>query len=262
MTYQPAWYPSPIALPEQTIGKFSIRHRFEKGSTPVVGMRQAYTRGIGTVTAKLSKPLRIHELYKTNGNGTDQLLMTDLPEELNQIEEMLYNVKPQGRVLVGGLGLGIVARRVAEIVGVESVTVVEISRSVIQLCAPKGTANFRTVRADILKFLTTHKEPFDFYLLDTWGGTNEMTWWGTVLPLRRAIRQRWGKKPVVHCWAEDIMWGQVKRQLMQCPIPHWYYVKELLHMSDRQAEQFLAEAGLPTWEKRYGKAIDNRKEKA
>jgi len=220
-----------------------------KDRTPVIGARWAYTRDTAPLNAKLKKPLRYHGLHE-EGHG---LWMTDLPEELNQIEEMLYDVRPQGHVLVGGLGLGIVAKRVAEIIGVKSVTVVEKSRNIIKLCANRS---YNTVCSDIIKYLRTASFPFDYFLLDTWCGTNETTWWNEVLPLRRLIRQRWGAKPVLHCWAEDIMFGQVKRQLMMCPQPHWHYVKEILGMKEKQADAFLNEAGLPEWEKVYGKAID------
>lgn len=249
--YQPAWYPSPIKLPARTVGKFSVRHRIVRGETPVVGTRQAFTRGIKPWMAKLNKPLRIHELRED-----ESLLMTDLPEELNQIAEMLYDVNPHGRVCVGGLGLGLVAESLATREGVDKdfLTVVELHTAVVKLC---GTPHYRIVFSDILKYLRAHPTPFDYYLLDTWCGTSENTWWKTVLPLRRAIRQRWGRKPVIHCWGENIMWGQVKRQLMRPEMPpHWYYQKPLCHMTPIQAELFLQYAGLPDWEKQYGAVLD------
>ena len=254
--YQPAWYPSPISLPERTIGKFSVQHRTVMEKTPVIGMRQAYTRGLRPVTAKLSEPLHIHELVE-KGHG---LWMTDLPEELNQIGEMLYHVQPQDKVLVGGLGLGIVATTVSRLPQVTETVVVEKSKAVIKLCGPENYAEetYLTAHADILQFLQDFPKPFDYYLLDTWCGNNELTWWGTVLPLRRTIRQHWGVVPVVHCWAEDIMWGQVKRRLCNLTKKdaHWYYAPEFCGMSEPEAEQFQQDAGLKDWEKRYGPILD------
>lgn len=251
MKIEPAWYASPIALPEATSGKISVKHCMLEGTTPIIGQRQAYCRGIRPLNAKLAEPLLIHELYE-EGHG---LWMTDLPEELNQIEEMLHAVNPKGHVLVGGLGLGIAAQRLTQWQGIKSVTVVERSKDVIKLCS---RPSYKTVCDSIEHFLRTSKsvEGWDYYLLDTWGGTNEGTWWDDVLPLRRAIRSKWGSRPKIHCWAEDIMWGQVKRQLMQCPQAHWHYAEELLHMTSREADRFLREAGLPTWEAKYGDTID------
>ncbi len=272
MTYSHARYKSPIDLSERTIGKFSVKHRVVTGKTPVIGMRQAYARGIFPINAKLNEPLLIHELHEKEHG----LWMTDLPEELNQIEEMLYNVKPQGRILVGGLGLGITAKRLTEITGVKSVTVVEKSKEVIKLCA---NGAYETVCSDVMEYITAPAPiPYDCFLLDTWGGTNEGTWWDTVMPLRRAIRNRWGMKPVVHCWAEDIMLGQVKQSLVIDDMKRkmlqlhnsekgkkkltlqdcrtWYYKYFPVDMTPKQADWFLQHVGEPVWERRYGKMID------
>lgn len=273
--YKHAWYKSPIDLPERTIGKFSIKHRVVTGKTPVVGARQAYTRGLRPLNAKLSEPLLVHELHE-GGHG---LWMTDLPEELNQIEEMLHTVKPQGRVLVGGLGLGIVAERLA-ILGCD-VTVVERSRAIIKLCAT--SPGYTTVCDYIEAFLKgnhpRHQTPYDFYLLDTWCGTSEATWWGNVMPLRRAIRNRWGSKPIIHCWAEDIMLGQVQQSLVIDEMKkemlrlhnadtnnkkkftlqdcrRWYYKYFPVDMTPAQANWFLENVGTKAWEHKYGKMID------
>ena len=280
--YQPAWYKSPIDLPEKTIGRCSIKHRVVTGKTPVIGTRQAFTRGISTLNAKLNEPLLIHELHEKDHG----LWMTDLPEELNQIEEMLYNVKPQGRVLVGGLGLGIVAKRLTEIPGITNVTVVEKSKAVINLVLPQTRKSVAEAALrvniwceDIACYLADSTTPrFDFYLLDTWGGTNESTWWNTVMPLRRAIRNRWGNKPVIHNWAEDIMLEQVKQSLVIDDMKKemlrlhnadigkkkltlqdcrtWFYKYFPVDMTPAQADWFLAHVGETSWEKKYGVMID------
>jgi len=253
MKLQPAWYPSPINLPEATSGKVSIKHVMVEKETPIIGHRQAYLRGIRPVKAILKEPLRIHQLIE-KGHG---LWMTDLPEELNQIQEMLAAVKPKGHVLVGGLGLGLVSMYLPNVSKVASITVVEKSKDVIKLIKPHLHPGIKVFQSDILEYIkkATMAE-YDHYLLDTWCGTNEGTWWDDVLPLRRAIRSRWGNKPKIHCWAEDIMWGQIKRKLMDTWPPHWHYVKEIMALNSRQAEAFLRDAGLPTWEATYGEAIN------
>ena len=246
--YQPALYRSPINLPERSSGKISVRHRIVKEKTPIIGMRQAYTRGVSPLTVKLTAPLKIHEL--TEGDG---VWMTDLPEELNQIGQMIYEIQPRGRVLVGGLGLGIVARTLAALDQVLTVTVVEKNSDVIKLCADE---NFRVVHDDIKNFLQTTNLQFDYFLLDTWAGTNESTWWGTVLPLRRIIRNRFGAKRVIHCWAEDIMLGQVTQSLLN-PLNReaWFY-NGLPPMNETAAEWFVRYAGSREWERKYGKIVD------
>lgn len=253
--YSPEWYPSPIKLAEATSGAMSIRHRIIKvgGEVRIIGMRQAILRGYAPVSGRVEKePLVIHELVEKHDGG-DGIWMTDLPEELNQIGEMLFHVNPKGRVLVGGLGLGIAAKTVAEWPGVAEVVVVERSPDVVKLCAHPDA--YLTVESDIKDFLKTHGDPYDFFLLDTWAGTNEGTWWEDVMPLRRIIRNRWGARPRIHCWAEDIMRGQLHRTLTST-VPHWYYKHLPVPMSGAHAHAFIRNVGLPAWEKQYGAAVD------
>lgn len=248
--YKAEWYGSPIDLPVATSGKAEIRHRIIPVGerTPVVGMRQAILRGTGASTAVLSEPLLVHELVHEDHG----MWMTDLPEELNQIEELLFAVKPKGRVLVGGLGLGILAQRVIDQDDVSDVTVVELDADVIKLCAKPG---YNVVHADIMEYLRTSDEQFDYYLLDTWQGTGETVWWEEVMPMRRLIRKRWGVRAVVHSWAEDIMQGQIFRALTTCP-PHWYTTHLPVPMTEEVAREFLWKVGWPSWECLYGESID------
>lgn len=257
--YQAEWYTSPINLEARRVGKMEVRHRIiPKGEEVIiVGARQALLRGIRPVCGTTKQPLRIHELVEHVGK-TRSLWMTDLPEELNQIGEMLHNVGPQGNVLVGGLGLGILAAIVARREDVSEVVVVERARDVIKLCARPDL--YQTKCSDILKYLRGARRTFDYYLLDTWQGTNEGTWWNQVMPLRRAIRQRHGLGPEIHCWAEDIMWGQISRSLqVQGTMgftPTWHYTHLPCPMTQDETAAFLNMVGTPWWEREYGKAVD------
>lgn len=250
----PAIYASPIDLPEGASGSVRLTHRTLKGETPVVGFRQAYCRGIRAVQGVLTKPRRIHELSEAERG----VWMTDLPEELFQIAEMLATVRPAGRVLVGGLGLGILAAALLHHNSVTSVTVVELSRDVIKLCRAPG---YDIVQVDLLDFLQHSRERFDCYLLDTWQMTNEMTWWSTVLPLRRAIRRRWGAKPKIWGWAEDVMRGQVAASIAGGN-RLWKYEGLPEKMSAAAIRGFLEGVGLPWWEKKYAAVADREEETA
>ncbi len=242
-----AWYSSPINLPSRKIGPVAVTHQTITEKTPIIGMRQAVMRGIRPATALLKVPLIIHELRDKNG-----IWMTDLPEELFQIEEALAVAKPEGRVLVAGLGLGIIAMRCVELDGVDGVTVVEIDKRVIKLCAKRDL--YQVVHADIFTFLNRTVNPFDHYMLDIWRGTSESTWWSEVMPLRRLIRKIHGTKPKIHCWAEDIMQGQVGAKL-RSPIRDWHYKEFPPSISRKEVAWFFKNIGLPAWEDRYGKFI-------
>ena len=249
MNLKPALYSSPISLAEGKSGKVSVKHRTETGTVTIVGIRQAITCGIQPMNGKLSEPRIIHSLIEEDQG----VWMTDSPEELNQIAQMFAEVLPRGRVLVGGLGLGVVAKAMTLRTTVSEVVVVERNEDVIKLCAEPG-AEYRVVHADIFDYLRTHERAFDCYLLDTWQGTNEATWWDTVLPLRRIIRSRFGNAPKVHCWAEDIMQGQIFSSLVgQHRV--WYY-KDLPHMTPKTAGRFLRNVGSEQWERLYGAIVD------
>jgi len=248
--YEHQWFTSPLKLKERESGKARISHRIiPKGEkVTIVSARQAILRGITPVSGTVQKPLRIHEL----SHADHGVWMTDLPEELNQIGELMHTVQPFGRVLVGGLGLGVLAKVASQ--RAEQVVVIERDKDVIELCSARG---YTVIEADIAEYLRTSTERFDFYLLDTWQGTNEGTWWSQVFPLRRAIRRKWGRKPVVHCWAEDIMQGQIFRSLVS-KLPHWYYTGLPMPMSEGVARRFLSNVGMPAWEKAYGAAVDEQ----
>jgi hypothetical protein len=235
-------YKSPIEIPTAASGAFKVRHEVVNGPVPVIGMRQAFLRGVRPVYARVEN-LRVHELHGPSG-----IWMTDLPEELSQIADALKALPPAGDVLVGGLGLGVLATTLLQMPFVSSVTVVELEPDVIQLCRPKGAS---VVQGDIVEFLRTTDRRFDRYYLDTWQGTNESTWWTTVMPMRRVIANRCGRQRV-WCWAEDIMLGQCKRSAFSQGGENWYY-KALPSNPDRATvERFFRDVGLPTWEKRYG----------
>jgi hypothetical protein len=248
MRYEPALYRSPIALPERAVGKLSVKHRLVEKEVAIIGLRQAILCGRSALTARLAEPLRVHEL-REEGRG---VWMTDLPEELNQIGEALWNVQPEGRVLVGGLGLGVLAAILSVRDTVDEVVVVERSPEVIELCAAEG---YEVVQADIAEFLRVQDDgSFDCYMLDTWQGTNEATWWSEVFPLRRTIRQRWGSAPKVHCWAEDVMLGQVRASLL-LPKRFWKYAKLPL-MTPDEADLFLTSIGTPAWERDFAALVE------
>jgi len=247
--FEPALFRSPISLPEARSGRFTVRHVTIGGEQPVIGMRQAILRGRRPVFVELTQPLLVHELTE----GDRGVWMSDRPEELNQIAEMLHDVRPRGRVLVGGLGLGCLAAALVQRRGTREVTVVEREPDVVRLCRAPG---YRAVVAPIEDYLREHAVPFDFYLLDTWADTGEGTWWDEVMPLRRTIRNRFGKKPKIHCWAEDIMLGQVRRAAIGMSGRHWNY-RALPTVADAaMIERFVRDVGLPSWETEFGSSVD------
>jgi len=247
---KPVLYKSPISLPEARSGSMQIRHKIIQGRIPIVGARQAILRGLNPVYITLTEPLQIHELVEDETS----VWMTDRPEELNQIGEMVNTINPKGNCLVGGLGLGILAECLRTRRGVETVTVVERSPDVINLCWREGD-DCDIHEGDITQFLQTCSQ-FDHYFLDTWQETREATWWTQVMPLRRIIANRFGIQNV-WCWAEDIMLGQCKDSATRQAGLNWFYEVLPKDPSTKVIQEFFDQVGLPDWEEQYGEKMND-----
>jgi len=71
-------------------------------------------------------------------------IMTDTPPEIKDIANVLYQAKTRGgRVLINGLGLGMVLKGLLSFPNVTHVDVVELSPDVIKLVAPTYTTDSR-----------------------------------------------------------------------------------------------------------------------
>lgn len=170
----------------------------------LINSRVSFFTGLPQIDYRCPHPTVVQHL-KSVENGT---WMTDLPCEMFQMHEELA-VHARGKVLIGGLGLGILPRMVARMRQVESITVVEQSEEVCNLVWPflshRMEGKARIVNADIHKFEIA-KGDFDVALLDTWQGTGEWVWMNEVVPLRRKFAQNVKR---IACWQEDVMRMQV-----------------------------------------------------
>lgn len=141
--------------------------------------------------------------------------MTDLPCEHAQ---MLAGIRPlQGVVLVGGLGLGLVATLLLRKKSVRKVVVVEKEISVINLVVPHlerawskrlRSWKMEIVCADLFDHLRQAPEgAYDGGFYDIWRGDGESTFFHTVCPLYDLSRGKLKTPPTN--WNEDIMRGQL-----------------------------------------------------
>ena len=249
---------SPINLPEGTSGKFSIVHG--KGDKfDVVSSRESFLTGKKSSVVIFDEPIKVHKLTDQNG-----VWMTDVPIEVRQMRDAVKQLRPEGKVLVGGLGLGVVTTLLVNHPRVDKVVTIEKSVDVVAL-ATRGQFVGEVIVADIYEWLATLPVwDFDCAFFDTWRGSNEGEWWYSVFPLRRIIANRFGKQRY-QCWSEDIMLGQVMRKLtfadgvqfnpiLKTPIewkPHWFYRMET-PFTWREAHWFVKNIGLPKWEEKYG----------
>jgi len=141
-------------------------------------------------------------LYKLLRNGG--LLMSDSPQEMF-LQYEAYK-EAHGRVLVGGLGLGMSPSLFANKGNVSEVVVVEIEKDIITLCRPKN-GKIKVVRGDIWNFLKTTKESFDFIYIDIHYGTHCGEYLKTVIPMRKILEERFANIPS-QFWGEEEMKSQ------------------------------------------------------
>lgn len=198
-------YKSPISIPKGKIGKFEIKHKLIKPGEDItiVSMRDAIFSGKKAQQAIATTPIIMHQLFET-GQG---LWMTDSPQEQALHEDVI--AKCEGNVLIGGLGLGYIAKMLANKPSVEFVTVIEKEQDVIDLVWKHlKIENGVVIHADLFDYLAKTKEKFDWAYYDIWTPTGEDILYTHVRPLKTLSRK---KVPFNHilCWAEATMLGQM-----------------------------------------------------
>lgn len=139
--------------------------------------------------------------------------MSVCPSEINSMREAIASAR--GRVLVLGLGLGYYAHAIAEKREVESVTVVELSREVIDLferaIQPKLDfhGKLTLVQSDAIEFLRKTKVgEFDFCFADIWeGALDGAKWYKEILPHASRL-----KGTEFAYWIEDAILAYLEKQ--------------------------------------------------
>jgi Spermidine synthase len=280
---------SPVSMPERQVGRYGVRHAVYKAGSvmPVVTMRDAFLTGAKATSVKLADARIVHNLcFQSDDGSWSGPLMSDHPAEMKAMLDMADQAR--GRVLIGGLGLGIVANLAARKRSVSSVDVVEISPDVVDLVGATLDPKVKVHTADLYAFMDTAIWRWDVALFDTWYPTSEHAWISYVAPLRRIVRRRFGHRKV-RCWAEATMWGQVLQALAgftwagvepdrcwsdaykafrRATVDIWPVKPEIPDLSNQDflgrfalletepfrtlAHEFIHDVGSPRWESRFG----------
>lgn len=250
-----------VRLKSGKAGKFSIKKHTIPADTPidVVSMRNALMMGYEPLKVRMPEPMDVQKLCRK-----EQILMSDCFQERFLMRNAI--LKARGRVLVGGLGLGYVASKIAEKRNVSQVVVVEIEKDVIDLVWQHvKTPKMRLIHADIYKWFKIARKKFDFIYLDIWYGTGECEWGETVVPLRRLAHRLRKPRGKVMCWSEETMRTQIEQSLYTvsqlpeddpwvCSIPAFVAFRKGLNGDlDKAIDSFVKDVGSPTWERRWGK---------
>lgn len=114
------------------------------------------------------------------------VVMSDTDAEIDDFLRMIYRAK--GRILVAGLGLGLVTQCLLDKPEVEHVTVVEIDADVIALAGSQlQDDRLAIVNADIYEWET--KEAFDYAWFDVWDTICGDNWDGMKKLKRKFARE-------------------------------------------------------------------------
>jgi hypothetical protein len=192
---------SHLHLHEKKVGNFQIKIEVIPAfkELTVVSVRNWLMMGYKQLKVKYDCPRLIYKLFKN-----DLLLMSDSPQEMFLQYEAYKNAK--GKVLVGGLGLGLYANMVALKDEVTEVVVVEIDKDVIKLCRPRNN-KIKVVHDDIWNFIKTTNEKFDYAYIDIHSSTGCMEYVRTVLPMRKVLEERFPNMSI-DFWGEEEMKAQ------------------------------------------------------
>jgi spermidine synthase len=161
------------------------------------GVSGAYRIEHFTVTPEDSERTRIRawrDEYVESGDYTRLMrgrtvVMSDTPLEVRTNRPIL--IAATGRVLINGLGIGMVLKRILAKPEVERVTVVELSADVIALVGPSFTADERVtiIHADALEYTPPTGERFDAVWHDIWDNVCSDN-----LPDMRKLHRRYGRR--------------------------------------------------------------------
>jgi len=189
-------------LREGVVGDYSIKVEIIPAGEKVTVVSQRNWLMMGYVPFKVifDKPRLVFKLFR-KGHG---LLMSDSPQEMFLQYDAYMNAK--GRVLVGGLGLGLFAAMAAKKESVTEVVVIEIDEDVMKLCQPKDR-KIKVVQGDIWDFIRNTSEKFDYAYIDIHYHTGCMEYIRTVLPMRKILSERFPNMPA-DFWGEEEMKAQ------------------------------------------------------
>jgi len=188
-----------LNLKEGTIGEYSLTSNiYEKGTkiTIIPGNYQSFAMGYRHMEKILEHDFRYYDLFKGNlriMNNSAAILF----------EQYIPYVKAKGKVLLGGLGLGIVPRLLCEKDSVEKITVVELSSEVIELCRFQSS-KLEIINDDFYSYLRNNDlGKFDYIYTDAYTSEGNV-YEEIVIPTRKYLLENF---PTVafDFWEEDQM---------------------------------------------------------
>jgi hypothetical protein len=254
---------SPMSFPRQQAGVYEIITETSE-YFQITSSSHAQLLGVEAVSLNFGRPIDFHVL---TGNGCG-IMASDKPDEI-YIQFIAFH-KMRGRVLVGGLGLGMAANMIAAMPEVESVTVIEKEPDIIRLVDGNLDPKVGVVEADVFEYVNqVRRDQFDSAYYDTWYSTARREWGVSVVPLYRASRRSginilgaWGEHEMVSQLASALYMQAMLEESAWTPRPFWVFIqglkKELGEKPPYLGEKsrvkeliklYLYDVGTPEWER-------------
>ena len=143
-----------VNVPEGKIGEYSVE-KFVADSEDIRARLKGRAIPLGTYT-KLMRG--------------DVLVMSDTPAEIIDHVQIMWGAK--GKVLIAGLGIGLVLNGIAKKEEVDHITVIEISPEVIELVGPHYKSIYgdkiEIINANILEWKPAKDIIYDYAWYDIW----------------------------------------------------------------------------------------------
>jgi len=142
----------------QGIAKIT-KFKFATSENPMYNMRQVMRNG---------SMFFVHDGEYVRLHVGEQLMMSDTSMERISNRKFIENAK--GRVLIAGLGIGLVIKNIIDNPDVEEIVVIEKYQDVIDLVMPKfNNPKLKVICADIFDYELDKSEKFDCLYFDIWG---------------------------------------------------------------------------------------------
>ena len=128
---------------------------------------------------------------------------TDTPMEKVTNRDFIENA--HGRVLIGGLGIGLTLLPIMEKEDVSEITVVEYNKDVIDLIKPQLQLNSKVkiVQGDVFNYVPSRA--FNTIYMDIWSSVNSEVYFDEMEPLLdyyQNFLDEEDENTFLHCWCE------------------------------------------------------------
>ena len=132
-----------------------------------------------------------------------EVMMSDTPMEKVTNRDFIENA--HGRVLIGGLGIGLTLLPIMEKEDVSEITVVEYNKDVIDLIKPQLQLNSKVkiVQGDVFNYVPSRA--FNTIYMDIWSSVNSEVYFDEMEPLLdyyQNFLDEEDENTFLHCWCE------------------------------------------------------------